>query len=148
MEQKNPITIMLLLILTTSFFGTAITIQQTKASTEISFTKLTDYYIGGRAFDIKLNGDIAFVTDLYYGLHIINISDPRNPTTISNYNMAYQHSVYLTEEIAYVTNWNSGLEILEISGLFSTQKVNGYSITIVFIVVLTIYLHTFRKKRK
>ena len=84
-------------------------------SSNVVITKLSIYSTHGRAFDVKVRDDVAFVADLQTGLHIINVSDPSSPTLLSVYEMDNPHKIYLDEDIAYVTCWENGFEIINIS---------------------------------
>jgi hypothetical protein len=66
--------------------------------------------------DIFVNTNYAYVTTSEYGLRIIDIADPSNPTQVGFYD---GHSdikaVYIQDNYAYLTNFIDGLLIIDIS---------------------------------
>lgn len=85
-------------------------------------------YVPG-AFDITIDGDFAYVAcghdaigPNYTGMHILDISDPHNPTPISFYDTYYRlRSVAIADKYAYLAIEVDGLQIVDISDPLSPE---------------------------
>ncbi|MCF8086657.1 MAG: Ig-like domain-containing protein [Desulfotignum sp.] len=65
---------------------------------------------------LDLVGNLAYVTDLNYGLRIIDISDPAQPQLVGSAAAASPlHEVAVIDDVAYVANEESGLQLLNVS---------------------------------
>jgi hypothetical protein len=70
----------------------------------------------GTAYDVVLAGDHAYVADGYYGLIVMDISDPSVPTLAGDYNTTGQaRGVTVEGDYAYVAGDVSGLQIIDIT---------------------------------
>ena len=67
------------------------------------------------AIDICVSGNFAFAADLYNGLHIIDISDPKNPDYKRGIAIAGATDFALSDDYLYMTTQGSGMVILDIS---------------------------------
>lgn len=126
--MRNKILPKVIIILIFSIAITCFTRNiNSESSSNVVITKLSEFSTHGRAFDVKVVDDIAFVADLNTGLNIINISDPNSPTLTSLYSMENAHKVIIDENIAYVTNWNYGFEIINITDLENPEQLSRFS---------------------
>ena len=83
------------------------------------------------AIDIYVSGDFAFAADLYNGLHIIDISNPKNPDYKKGIAIAGATDIEVSDEYLYMATQGSGMVILDIStpedttviGLFDAEGV-------------------------
>jgi hypothetical protein len=87
---------------------------------------------GGRATDVEVHGNIAYVVDTTEnnpgGLLIINVSDPTNPIIIeSYYQSGLPRKVSVVGDIAYLANSMVGLEVLNISDPTNPVKIDQYT---------------------
>ncbi|MDP8240794.1 MAG: choice-of-anchor D domain-containing protein [Candidatus Hatepunaea meridiana] len=73
----------------------------------------------GRANDVFVAGDYAYIADDFEGLTVIDISDPENPEVAGNWDNpdSRAYSVYVVDEIAFISNSVRGIYALDISDL-------------------------------
>ncbi|MEE9553516.1 MAG: hypothetical protein V3W18_04390 [candidate division Zixibacteria bacterium] len=77
-----------------------------------------DIYIthGSPFCDLFVRGDYAYVSDLYYGLQIIDVSDRTNPLFVTFYEPQDDlYSAFVRDDYAYLSVGQYGVEILDIS---------------------------------
>jgi hypothetical protein len=66
--------------------------------------------------DIYVQGEFAYIADTFYGLKIVNISDPSNPILVGECLAIHDsRSVFISENYAYVSDGFYGLRIISIS---------------------------------
>ena len=66
--------------------------------------------------DVFVLGNYAFVSAHYGGLYIFNVTDPSNPTLLSNYTTNdYVTATYVSGDVAYIADGNSGIMALNVS---------------------------------
>jgi len=82
----------------------------------------------GIALDVKVNGDYAYIADLY-GLRIINISDPANPFETGFIDTYYAQKVTINDTIAYVADDYEGLKIINISDPYNPTEIGSFNTT-------------------
>ena len=65
------------------------------------------------ALAVTVQGDYAFVADQYYGLQMIDISDPTNPTLLGTYDTpGIARNVAVAGDYAFLVDANSGLQVI------------------------------------
>jgi hypothetical protein len=75
------------------------------------------------ADDVYVSNNHAYVTSDVYGLRILNISNPMNPTQVSVYNTpGHANEVVVVDNYAYVADGGGGLRVIDISN--PTEPVN------------------------
>ncbi len=69
------------------------------------------------AYDIKVQGDLAYVASSTAGLRIINISDPANPREVGQiaHGGGSGHGVFVEGTLAYLADDDQGLQIIDVS---------------------------------
>ncbi|MFM6352110.1 MAG: cadherin domain-containing protein, partial [Dolichospermum sp.] len=96
-------------------------------------TLVGNYDTSGYANDVQVVGNYAYVAD-YYGLQIIDISNPTTPTLKGNYYTSDIASfVQVVGNYAYVADRTSGLQIIDISNpttptLKGNYDTSGYAV--------------------
>jgi hypothetical protein len=72
------------------------------------------------AWDIYINGNYAYITDVFvFGLWIVDISDPENLTIVSTYTpYAWDYGIYVYDGYAYIAH-ELGLEIVDVSNPYA-----------------------------
>ena len=92
-----------------------------------------------RINSINPEGNLLFLADNLNGIKLLNISNPANPTLISQYGDTNNHTfnIAVQGKFAYVADGADGLEVIDISNPLFMQKVNswsnGYNVTDVLI---------------
>ena len=81
----------------------------------LSSSRLPGGYGLSYAMNIHVTGNYAFAADLYNGIHIINISDPKNPDYKKGIILAGASDLYASENYLYATLQGNGLAIMDIS---------------------------------
>ncbi|NCS41943.1 MAG: hypothetical protein GPJ20_25170 [Microcystis aeruginosa BS13-10] len=85
-------------------------------SNPVAPTLKGNYDTSGRADDVQVVGNYAYVADSGSGLQIIDISNPATPTLKGNYNTSgYAYGVQIVGNYAYVADREGGLKILDVS---------------------------------
>ncbi|QSZ42281.1 DUF1566 domain-containing protein [Sulfurimonas aquatica] len=65
---------------------------------------------------VAISGSYAYAADNgYYGLQIINISDPSSPTLTANIDIGHARSIAISGSYAYAADTAAGLKIIDIS---------------------------------
>ncbi len=88
---------------------------------------------------IRSQGNLLFLADNSFGLKVLNISNPMNPTLISQYGDTYNNTLDIAFQgkFAYIADGIDGMEIIDLSNPVSLQKVgnwsNGYNVTNILI---------------
>jgi hypothetical protein len=98
----------------------------------INTRELGQINTGGKAIDVDVDGEIAYVIDMMDnnpdGLVIINISDPYNPQNIESfYDGGILMAVDVVESVVFLANQISGLEVIDISNPLSPVKIDSYA---------------------
>ncbi len=80
--------------------------------------------------DVFVKGDYAYVAEYHGGLSILDISDPTNPTSVSNYTIGggagTPTGVYVDGSVCYVTTRHWGLQIVDVSNPASPSNLTAY----------------------
>jgi hypothetical protein len=70
----------------------------------------------GQAFDVEVEGDLAYVADGASGLRVIDVSDPALPVEVGALDTPHQaESVAVVGSLAYVADRSSGVRIIDVS---------------------------------
>ncbi len=92
------------------------------------FTLAGGFDTPGKAFNVAISGDFAFVADRSSGLQVIDISDPTQPILVGSYDTPGEaHCVAISGDFAFVADFNSGLLVLDISDPIFPTLAGSYS---------------------
>ena len=70
----------------------------------------------GKAWDLVVNGNYAYVADLDSGLRVIDVSDPTHPVETSHCDMpGLAVGVHVVGNYAYVADFAAGLRVMDVS---------------------------------
>jgi hypothetical protein len=70
----------------------------------------------GNALNVTVSGDYAFVTDYAFGLQVIDVSDPTNPTLVGTYDTPGTALAVVVEgDLAIVADGDHGLQLIDIT---------------------------------
>jgi len=86
------------------------------------------YDTPGNANGVFVQGSYAYVTDGVGGMHIVDVSDPTNPTLAATYSDVVSSNVIVAGNYAYVEDWDD-LEIVDVSNPRNPTFVGRYSTT-------------------
>jgi len=80
--------------------------------TELGYIQTPSYVM-----DVEVDGDYAYIPDYYYGLYIADISDPENPTQVSQVNIrnTYARAIDKQGDYVYTAEFYNGLGIYNVS---------------------------------
>ncbi|UCH04528.1 MAG: hypothetical protein JSW05_13380 [Candidatus Thorarchaeota archaeon] len=88
----------------------------------------------GDAYDVYVDGEIAYVTCGYSGLKVFNVSDPSNPFEIAHMpsdlvggQQAYAHQLFMSDNLLYIGDGRGGLKILDCTTPTSPEALCQYS---------------------
>ncbi len=89
---------------------------------------LVGYYdTPGSAEGVFVSGNYAFVADGLYGVRIIDISDPTNPTEVAYYDSPGEaHKVFVDGDLMFVADGSMGLRIVNVSDPLSPIEISYY----------------------
>jgi hypothetical protein len=83
---------------------------------EVVLNKVGGVETAGFAIEIKIEGNLAFISDLNSGLAIVDIIDPENPIIISTLNTGNQAGgLFVNGNFVYIGNESDGLRVIDIS---------------------------------
>lgn len=92
-----------------------------------SLSLVGEYDTPGSAEGVFVSGNYAFVADGLYGVRIIDISDPTNPTEVSYYDSPGEaHKVFVEGNLMYVADGSAGLRIVDITDITSPTEISYY----------------------
>jgi hypothetical protein len=74
-----------------------------------------NYGMSGGTYDLVVEGDHAFVIDNGYGLRVLDITDPANPTLAANLPILAARTIAVSGNRAYVAGLNSVLSVIDIT---------------------------------
>jgi hypothetical protein len=69
----------------------------------------------GRAYDVAVRDNLAYIGADYGGFQIFDISDPTQPSLLGLTQDVDAYHVVIRGELAYVTDWTFGLHIIDVS---------------------------------
>jgi len=72
-------------------------------SDPVAPTFLGNFSAGGQCEKCTISGDYAYIGGIYYGLDIVDISDPENPFRAAFYEMCSSIEICVRDSLAYVT---------------------------------------------
>ncbi len=75
---------------------------------------------------VTVAGNIAYLSEYYYGLEVLDITNPQNPILLSSY-PCHPYSVTVNGGIAYVPDNTMGLLVLDVSNPQSLSRLGSYS---------------------
>jgi hypothetical protein len=76
---------------------------------------------------VAVSGNYAFLADQDYGLLIIDISDPANPTLLGTYDVpSYTKNVVVSGDYAFVADDHSGLYVIDIADPENPSLLGSY----------------------
>jgi len=80
------------------------------------------------AYNVKVQGNYAYIAQRSKGIRIDDISDPANPVILSNHDTpGYAWDVDVVGDYAYVAADTSGLQIIDITDPFNTRTVGCFN---------------------
>lgn len=86
------------------------------------------YDTPGNANGVFVQGSYAYVTDGVGGMHIIDVSNPTNPSLAATYSDVVSTNVVVAGNYAYVEDWDD-LEIVDVTNPRNPTFVGRYSTT-------------------
>ena len=131
MESKRKKLIIIISISLVVSVGILIPVTLILVNNSFNTYELGQINTGGEAFDVEIEGDIAYVVDTADnnpgGLVIINVSDPTHPYILgSYYESGMPYAVDVVGNIAFLANINVGLEVINISDPTNPVKIDQY----------------------
>ncbi|MHA1927765.1 MAG: hypothetical protein ACTSV2_04190 [Candidatus Thorarchaeota archaeon] len=94
--------------------------------------EFTGEYLAG-AYQVAVEGDVAFVTDHDYGLRIVNVTQTDRPTSIANYSgLTEPWKISVEGNYAYILDTVLGLEVINITDLTNPTRAGGMSSPLVY----------------
>lgn len=107
-------------------WGTGLVKNPDKANIELS-----GFYNSTKdPIDVYVEGDYAYLAEYHGDLSILDISDPTNPISISNYTMgsgvAGPTGVFVVGSTCYVTTRQWGLQIVDVSDPYNPTNITAY----------------------
>jgi hypothetical protein len=82
----------------------------------------------GRASEVVLPGNYAYVANEIAGLQVIDVSDPANPQRMGGYDTSGEsYGVAVAGNYAYVADGTAGLQVIDVSDPANPKRVGGYN---------------------
>jgi len=79
-------------------------------------TQVGAYRVQRYVMDVEVDGDYAYAPDYYYGLHVVDISNPANPVRVGATNeRRYFRAIAKEGDYIYTAESNNGLGIYDVS---------------------------------
>jgi len=96
------------------------------------------YDTSGWAAGVAVSGNYAYVADGYFGLQVINVSNPANPQRVGGYDTSgFAYRVAVSGNYAYVADGFGGLQVIDVSNPANPRRVGGNSAPNPFAVAVT-----------
>jgi hypothetical protein len=82
----------------------------------------------GAAWDVTVEGDLAYVTDSYSGLHVVDVSDPSAPVQLGICFAPYAEDVQVSGQIAYLSSdyFTQGVYLVDVSSPANPTEIGFY----------------------
>ncbi len=78
----------------------------------------------GSGYDIEVMGSLAYVADGWEGLEILDVTDPFNPTMVTElYDAGQAWAVDVVGSLVYVADYDDGLEIIDVTNPYSPTEI-------------------------
>jgi len=89
-------------------------------------TQVGTFRVPRYIFDVAVDGDYAYVPDYYYGLYVVDISDPSNPTQVgaTNERNLYPRAVVKQGDYLFTAEYYNGLGIYDVSDPTNPTRIN------------------------
>ena len=90
--------------------------------------EVSTFDTGIGCWDVQYFNNLLYVTDFFTGLHILNVSDLKNPFEIANYRVGNggTHKFIIDDQKAYLPDWSDVLEIVSISDPNGPKLLGSY----------------------
>ena len=82
----------------------------------------------GSSYDVQVQGDYAYVADIWGGLRVINISDKSNPVQVGYARGFTAHKLLIRGNYAYICSRHYGLFIVDISDPTHPRQVGAFEL--------------------
>ena len=84
---------------------------------KIEITEIGQVDTVGWAGNVHVQDDIAYLSDSEGGLYIIDVSDPENPTELSQFTEGIDelHEIYVDESLVFLADYTDGFKIIDVS---------------------------------
>jgi hypothetical protein len=122
-----------------------------KESALIDTSNLTNPFVVSRFSEmysvtaVEIVGNIVYLLDMHYGLHIYNISKPLTPLLLNTYDFGHEmYGLDIVGDCAFVSDKSAGLRILNISNPALPILLGSSSMGMKFISVMGSYLYSVR----
>ncbi|MHA2374225.1 MAG: LVIVD repeat-containing protein, partial [Candidatus Thorarchaeota archaeon] len=119
------VSILLIAVLLNTNVGSYVSAQSNQT---FEITEIGQLNTSGWAANIHVQENTAFVADSEGGLYIVDISDPENPTELSQFNegIDHLHELYVDENLAYVADYTDGFKIINVSDSENPTQVGRF----------------------
>ncbi len=97
------------------------------ATAIVSLELIGELYTGGWSSDIKVEGDIAYISDYNNGLIIIDISSSTAPFLLGNCSLSKCHNLDVADGYAYLGCWENGIQIVNVSDPNNPAVVSNFT---------------------
>ena len=94
----------------------------------VHFTPVSTFEAGSGALSVRLSGNTAYFVDGETGVHILDVANPAQPSTLGLYDSpGYATELQLVGNRGYLADGAAGLQILDLSQPASPQVLGTYS---------------------
>ncbi|GAA6622056.1 DUF4347 domain-containing protein [Scytonema sp. NUACC26] len=88
------------------------------------------YNTSSTAFEVKVEGNYAYIAGGYSGMQIIDVSDVTKPTFKGSFDTSYNvFGVSLVGNLVYIADGNMGVQVLDVSNPVDPKSVGTYQTT-------------------
>ncbi len=106
--------------------GTATALVQVTVANQLILQETGFLLMPGDAWNVTVEGGLAYVADSSAGLRIVDVSDPANPVEIGALDTTGRtYDVQVLDNLAYVADGRDGLKIVDISDPFAPVEVGA-----------------------
>lgn len=114
------------LMITLSFMNYGLVVKANNNS-NIILNEVATVEVPGILFDVALENNYAYLAEYSRSkFHIINITDPFEPSNIKNFPVNLPHYIDVQDGIAYISAWTEGVQIYNVSNPFISYKISEF----------------------
>lgn len=102
--------------------------MQSEAASGVHFDPVATFEASSSALSVRLSGNTAYLADADIGVHILDVSNPAEPTLLATYDSpGFATELLLAGNRAYLADGDQGLQILDVSQPADPKVIGTYN---------------------
>ncbi len=98
------------------------------AHDNVSLEIISKFYTGGHAYNIAVNGNLAYSVSGNTGLNVIDVSDRKNPKALSIMKMKDARDIIIHGSTLFIADYREGLKVIDVSDSENPKLISSVDI--------------------